>query len=66
MEVMVRRYKSDGEYQREAARLAASGWHVANVVQDQRRSGCMRWLTIGLFALIWKPKPVFVVTYQRG
>lgn len=63
--VVVRRYKTEREYQRDAGRMVKRGYRVAHVVSEMRNAGCMRWLTIGLFALIFKPSPEFVVTYQR-
>jgi hypothetical protein len=66
METMVRRYKSDKQYRRDAVRLAAGGWRVVNVVQEQPPTGCGRGCLLGFFALIFKPKPRLVVTYERG
>ena len=64
--VVVRRYKTEREYQRDAGRMVKRGYRVAHVVSEMRNAGCMRWLTIGLFAIIFRPKPELVVTYQRA
>jgi hypothetical protein len=61
--IVVKRYKSDREYQRDAARMTRDGYVVQGITSEQPRSGCGRWLTIGVFALIFKPKPELVVTY---
>lgn len=64
--VEVKRYKSDKAYRTDAPRMAAQGWRVMNVVSEQPRAGCLRIiLTGGLGAIIWKPKPQLVVTYER-
>jgi len=64
--VEVKRYKTDQAYRKDAERLAAQGWRVTNVVSEQPRAGCLRIiLTGGLGAIVWKPKPQLVVTYER-
>lgn len=62
--IIVKRYKSEKQYQRDARRLAKHGYEVASVVSEQSRSGCLRILMLGLFAWLFKPKPVLVVTYR--
>lgn len=64
-QTMVRTYKGESAYQKEAAKLAAQGWRVISVTPQPRRSGCARILLIGIFAAIFKPKPILIVTYQR-
>jgi len=64
--VEVKRYKSDQAYRQDAGKMAAQGWRVTNVISEQPRAGCMRIiLTGGLGAIVWKPKPQLVVTYER-
>jgi len=63
--VVVRRYKSEREYQKDAGRWAKRGYRVAHVVSETQRAGCMRLLTLGIFTLLFPPKAAFVVTYQR-
>lgn len=68
-ETMVREYKGKkrvAEFTRDSATLAAQGWSIASQVEIQPRTGCMRWLFLGLLALIFHPHPVLVVTYQRA
>lgn len=65
LETKVKRYKGEKAYQRDANRMAAKGWQVINMTSQNPRSGCGRILAIGIFAAIWKPKPVLIVTYQR-
>lgn len=64
--VEVKRYKSDKQYRKDAVVMAQAGWEVASVTSEQQRSGCGRIIMLGgIGALIWKPKPQLVVTYQR-
>lgn len=63
---IVREYRSHADFERDAAKLAADGYSVLTVTESQPRSGCLRIVTLGLFALVWKPKPKLLVTYQRA
>lgn len=63
-EIIVKRYKSEKEYQNDAKKLLSNGYEVLSVTSEQPRSGCGRILLIGIFAGIFKPKPVLVVTYR--
>lgn len=63
---IIREYRSRAEFERDAAKLAADGYSVLTVTESQQRAGCMRILTLGLFALVWKPKQKLLVTYQRS
>lgn len=64
--IEVRRYKSEKEYQKDAQKWQKNGYQVVNVVSEQPRSGCGRIIMLGgIGALVFKPKPEFVVTYQR-
>ena len=62
--VIIKRYKNEKAFQKDARKLAKKGWAVQTVTSEQPRAGCARWLTIGLFAVIFKPKPELVVTYN--
>lgn len=62
--IIVRRYKSEKEYQKDAQKMLRKGYEVQSVTSEQPRSGCGRIVAIGLFAAIFKPKPVLVVTYR--
>ncbi len=64
-DVIVRRYKSQEHYQRDAVAMARAGYEVVSVTSEQPSTGCLRGCLLGLFALIFKPKPVLVVTYRR-
>lgn len=63
--VVVRRYRTEREYQRDAARWTKRGYRVAHVVSETQRAGCMRIVTLGIFTLLFPPRAQFVVTYQR-
>lgn len=58
-------YASHDDFQEEAGAAGVRGWRVVSVIESERRAGCMRFLTLGIFALIWKPKPHLLVTYDR-
>lgn len=63
--VLVKEYRTQAEYQRDATVLHADGWRVTSAMNQQPRAGCLRILTLGIFALVFHPKAVIVVTYQR-
>jgi hypothetical protein len=65
-EMMVREYRSTKEYQKSAERLAKQGWTVQSVTERQPRAGCARILFLGLFAGIFRPKSILVVTFVRS
>jgi hypothetical protein len=65
LQTQVKRYKGEKAYQRDANRMSAKGWQVISVTSENPRAGCGRILAIGIFAALWKPKPVLIVTYQR-
>ncbi len=64
-ETMVRTYRGTDRFQKDAKRLAKDGWSVSNTVSQRPRAGCGRILSLGLFTLIFPPKPELVVTYTR-
>lgn len=61
--VVVKRYKSEKQYQQDAQRMTAQGYKVVSVTSEQPRAGCLRIVTLGIFTLLWPPRPVLVVTY---
>lgn len=61
---VVKRYKSQAAYQRDARCMLARGYTVLNVTSEQPRAGCLRLITLGIFTLLWPPKPVLVVSYR--
>jgi hypothetical protein len=67
-DIIVKRYKSQAAFQRDANRMRAKGYEVQDTTSEQPRGSCLRIvlgvLTLGIFALLWKPKPVIVVTYR--
>lgn len=64
-ETMVRVYRGNAAYQKDATKLAKDGWNPTGMVERKPRAGCLRILTLGLFTLIFPPKPELVVTYRR-
>lgn len=60
--IVVKTYKNESEYQKDANRMRAEGYEVQTMDQAER-SGCMRWLLVGPLALVWK-KHQITVTYR--
>ena len=65
-ETQVGIYSNPNNYARDAKRLAQSGWVPISVTERRPRAGCLRIVTLGLWTLVFPPKPELVVTYQRG
>ncbi|RLT40295.1 MAG: hypothetical protein DWI58_11265 [Chloroflexi bacterium] len=63
--VLIREYKTQDEFQRDAALLRMADWRVASSLSRYPRAGCMRILTLGFWTLVFPPKPVLIVTYER-
>lgn len=62
---MIKQYRSTGAYQADQAAMTARGYRVASVASQQPRSGCLRIVLLGgIGALVWKPKPILIVTYE--
>jgi hypothetical protein len=61
----VREYKSRSEMDRDIAHAGEKGWRVVSVNEMSQRSGCLRFLTLGLLTLFFKPKSHYLVTYQH-
>ncbi len=61
--ILVKRYKDEREYQRDAQRMIKRGYKIATVTSETPRAGCARILTLGIFTLFFPPKAQFVVTY---
>lgn len=64
--VLVREYSDREAYENDARQLAGYGYAIRSVVDQQQRSGAVRIATLGFGALLWKPKPRLVVTYERA
>src|SRR6476619_4185537 len=64
-EKMVRIYHRSSADQRDAKRLARSGWFPIHTVERRPRAGCIRILFLWWLVLLRPPKPELVVTYQR-
>lgn len=61
----VREYGSRRELQRDADRAAEFGWRVVSVSELTQRPGCLRGCTLGLFALVFRPRSHLIATYER-
>jgi hypothetical protein len=62
---VVRQYKGAAAMQTGIAQMAAQGWRVQTQSSYQPRAGVGRWATIGVLALVFKPRAAFIVTYTR-
>lgn len=63
-QIIVKRYKSEKAYQRDARRMQKRGYEVVSVTTENVGRGCLSWALLGIFALLRKPKSELVVTYQ--
>ena len=54
MEIKVKEYGTQGAFQRDARRMAEDGWIVQSVTDRPQRVGCLRMLSTGFLALLWK------------
>ena len=62
--IVVKRYKNERDYQRDAQRWAKRGYTVSHVISEKPRAGCLRIVSLGIFTLLFPPKSEFVVTYS--
>ena len=62
--IVVRRYQSEKEYQKDANKMAKQGYAVESVVTENLGRGGCKWLAFGLLNFLSKPKHVLVVTYR--
>lgn len=63
--IVVREYSSQDAFQADAIKLKARGYDVLSVNERSQNAGCLRIFTLGLLALVVRPKPHIVVTYQQ-
>jgi len=63
-EILVKRYTNERQFERDARELAKRGYVVTDVATRQPRSGLMRIILLGFFALLFKPKSQIIVTYR--
>lgn len=60
-QVIVKRYKNERQYQRDAQKMARKGYKVMSAVSEIQRSGCLRILLIGV---LFPPRPQLIVTFS--
>lgn len=63
-QIIVKRYRDEREYQRDAQKMARKQYKIISVISEKPRAGIMRFLTLGIFTLIFPPKSVYIVTYS--
>lgn len=61
--IVVKRYKNERDYQKDAQKMTRKKYKVINVVSEQQRNGLMRIFLIGFF---FPPKAQLIVTYGFG
>jgi hypothetical protein len=59
--IVIKRYKNEREYQRDAQKMTRRHYRIQSVVSEQQRNGFMRLLLIGFF---FPPKAQLIVTYS--
>jgi hypothetical protein len=62
---LIRRYKNEDAYQKEAAQLAMAGWRVQTMTEASARPGCMRLFMLGPWAFVARPTKL-IVTYVQS
>lgn len=45
--IVVKRYKNETEYQDDANKMLKSGYAIQSTVNEQPRTGCMRFIMLG-------------------
>jgi hypothetical protein len=60
-----REYKDAQEFAKDRARWLVNGWRISSVSDAPQRSGIARFATLGLGALVLKPKSHVYVTYEK-
>ena len=63
-QLVVKRYKNERQYQRDARKMQAKGYEVVSVTAENQGRGCASWALLGVFALLTKPQNELVVTYR--
>jgi hypothetical protein len=66
--IVVREYASQEAFQNDAVKLKARGYDVLSVNERSQNAGCLRILTLGLLALVVRPKPFgqYFVIFSGG
>ena len=59
-QIVVKTYRNDKEFQRDANKMKARGYRINNTSQSER-SGCFKWLLVGPLALVWKKHEITVI-----
>lgn len=61
--IVVRRYKDEKEYQKDAQRMGKRGYKVISVISEQKRRSFFTVIMTGFLAILFPRKPELVVTY---
>ena len=59
-------YKSAQDFERDKAQRLQHGWRVASISDSPQRAGLARFATLGLGALVIKPKSHIFVVWEKG
>lgn len=64
--IQVVRYRSQRGMEADMNRHLRQGYEIVGSPSlDRPPSGCLRYILTGGLALFWRPKPMWVVTYQQ-
>ena len=66
MDLMVRRYRTGAEFEREASVLEGENWEAVSIVEEPGRARRPRAPVLRFVARFWRPKPRVGVTYRRN
>jgi hypothetical protein len=61
----VKEYRDSKQFRKDARRLAIEGWEVVSSTGLRARSGCLRLLLMGPFAIMIPPRDRVIVTYWK-
>lgn len=62
--IVVRRYKNEKEYQRDAQHLGKRGYKVVSVISEPKRRSLFTIVMTGFLVLLFPRKPELIVTYS--
>lgn len=61
--IVVKRYKNEKDYQKDAGRMSKRGYKVVSTISEQQRRSLFTVIMTGFLALLFPKKPQLVVTY---
>lgn len=61
--IVIKRYKNEKEYQKDAKGMNKRGYKIVSVVSEQKRRSLFTVVMTGFLALLFPRKPELIVTY---